>query len=193
MARKASGADQVASARELLRTAKTADELRTAQAVLLPLERGLSLEMTARVIGRSIGATCNLRTRYKQGGVVVVPPLREQIAERLGKPVALSTIYRMLARNGWRKPAPDTAHPQGNPSAREDWKKTPGESGSDRGELEQRPAAAADVPGRGAFRTHPGHTLLLVPSPSSTARQCHGNAAIYRRLWRRQSSGRLLR
>ena len=153
-ARKASGADQVASARELLRTAKT-----------------------ARVIGRSIGATCNLRTRYKQGGVVVVPPLREQIAERLGKPVALSTIYRMLARNGWRKLAPDTAHPQGNPSAREDWKKTPGEPGSDRGELEQRPAAAADVPGRGAFRTHPGHTLLLVPSPSSTARLCHGNAA----------------
>ena len=67
MARKASGADQVASARELLRTAKTADELRTAQAVLLPLERGLSLEMTARVIGRSIGATCNLRTRYSKG------------------------------------------------------------------------------------------------------------------------------
>ena len=44
MARKASGADQVASARELLRTAKT-----------------------ARVIGRSIGATCNLRTRYSKG------------------------------------------------------------------------------------------------------------------------------
>ena len=64
MARKASGADQVASARELLRTAKTADELRTAQAVLLPLELGLSLEMTAKVIGRSIGATCNLRMRY---------------------------------------------------------------------------------------------------------------------------------
>ena len=162
MARKASGADQVASARELLRTAKTADELRTAQAVLLPLELGLSLEMTAKVIGRSIGATCNLRTRYckvarheraaprpkrvlrnranatlereaaildevlagaMQGGVVVVPPLKEKIAERLGKPVALSTIYRMLARNGWRKLAPDTDHPQGDPSAREDWKK----------------------------------------------------------------------
>jgi hypothetical protein len=32
-ARKASGVDQIASARELLRTAKTADELRMAQAV----------------------------------------------------------------------------------------------------------------------------------------------------------------
>jgi hypothetical protein len=64
MARKASGADQMASARELLRAAKTADELRTAQAVLLPLELGLSLEQTAKAIGRSVGATCNLRTRY---------------------------------------------------------------------------------------------------------------------------------
>ena len=42
MARKASGADQLASARELLRTARTADELRKAQAVLLPLELGMS-------------------------------------------------------------------------------------------------------------------------------------------------------
>lgn len=60
-----------------------------------------------------------------RGGVVVVvvPPLQEKIAERLGNPVALSTIYRMLARNGWRKLAPDTAHPQGNAAAREDWKK----------------------------------------------------------------------
>lgn len=162
MARKASGADQLASARELLRTAKTADELRTAQAVLLPLELGLSLAQTAAAIGRSVGATCTLRTRCctvarrereapqskralrnranatleceaqildevlagpMRGGIVVVPPLKEKIAERLGKPVALSTIYRMLARNGWRKLAPDTAHPQGDATAREDWKK----------------------------------------------------------------------
>lgn len=162
MARKAGGADQLAAARELLRTAKTADELRTAQAVVLPLELGLSLEQTARAIGRSVGATCTLRTRYckvarhereaprskralrnrahatlereaqilddvlagaMRGGVVVVPPLKENVEERLGKPVALSTIYRMLARNGWRKLAPDTAHPQGDAVVREDWKK----------------------------------------------------------------------
>ena len=64
MARKASGADQLASARELLRTAKTVDELRTAQAGLLALELGLALEQTAKAIGRSVGVTCNLRTRY---------------------------------------------------------------------------------------------------------------------------------
>jgi hypothetical protein len=55
--------------------------------------------------------------------VVVVAPLKEKVAQRLGKPVALSTIYRMLARNGWRKLAPDTAHPQGNAAAREHWKR----------------------------------------------------------------------
>jgi hypothetical protein len=47
----------------LVRTAKTADELRTAQAVVLPLELGLSLAQTAQAIGRSVGATCTLRTR----------------------------------------------------------------------------------------------------------------------------------
>ena len=57
-----------------------------------------------------------------RGGVVVVAPLKEKIAEHLGKPVALSTIYRMLARNGWRKLAPDTAHTKGDTAASEDWK-----------------------------------------------------------------------
>lgn len=60
MARKVSGADQLASARELLRMA---DELRKAQAVLLPLELGMSLEETEKAIGRSIRSTCSMRTR----------------------------------------------------------------------------------------------------------------------------------
>ena len=159
---KGRGADQLETAKELLRIAKSADELRAAQAVVLPLELGLSLEQTARAIGRSVGATCNLRTRYckvargereaprpkralrnranatlereaqildqvlagaMRGGVVVIPPLKEKVEARLGKPVALSTLYRMLVRNGWRKLAPDTAHPQGDAAVREDWKK----------------------------------------------------------------------
>lgn len=162
MARIAGGKDQLAMAREALRKAKTADELRAAQAVVLPLELGLSIAQTAIAIGRSVGVTCTMRTRYSriarqeavppvskrqlrnrarlsleeegamldavleqatQGGVVIVPPLQVKFAEKLGKPVALSTIYRMLARHGWRKLAPDTEHPQGDAQAREDWKK----------------------------------------------------------------------
>ena len=43
----------------------------------------------------------------------------------VGERFALSTLYRVLARRGWRKRAPDTAHPQGDASRRETFKKTP--------------------------------------------------------------------
>jgi transposase len=162
MARPASGNEQIEAARTLLREAKTVEQLRQAQAVLLPLELGLSLEQTAQAIGRSVSATCAMRTRFVQvqtgrrkaprrkselrnratvgleregrildevlkgatdGAVLVIPGLKSALEGRLGRPVALSTVYRMLARHGWRKLAPDTRHPQGDPAAGEDWKK----------------------------------------------------------------------
>lgn len=162
MARTAGGEGQLEWARGLLAQAKTANELRQAQAILLPLELGLNLEQTALAIGRSVSATCKLRNRPRreatgelvpkqrkaalrnraaaslaresvilegllqdaaQGGVVVIPRLLPAYEKALGKPVALSTLYRALARHGFRKLAPDTAHPQGDPQAREDWKK----------------------------------------------------------------------
>lgn len=137
--------------------------MRQAQAVLLPLELGLSLEQTALAIGRSVGATCNMCTRFMavsegrraaprskrdlrnrasttlereakildevlrgapDGTALVVPLLKPQIEARLGKPLALSSVYRMLARHGWRKLAPDTRHSDGDSRAREDWKKS---------------------------------------------------------------------
>ena len=64
MARKASGAEQLEVAMERLKKARTAAELRAAQAIVLPLALGLSLEQTARAIGRSVGVTCRMRTRY---------------------------------------------------------------------------------------------------------------------------------
>ena len=51
MARKASGANRLEIAIELLKKAKTAEALRAAQAIALPLMLGLSLEQTAVVIG----------------------------------------------------------------------------------------------------------------------------------------------
>ena len=44
--------------------AKTIDELRQAQAVVLPLAYALSPEQTARVIGQSKGWTCRVRNRF---------------------------------------------------------------------------------------------------------------------------------
>jgi len=162
MGRPASGKECIEAAHKLLKSARTAEDLRMAQAVLLPLEMGLSLEQTARIIGRSKGATCSMRTRFAQvsagqrsaprskrtlrnrakaelqreqqaldevlgaaatGGIVVVSQIKPEVETLLGKTMALSTLYRMLARHGWRKLAPDTRHPQGDPQAREAWKK----------------------------------------------------------------------
>lgn len=162
MARLPGGAEHLKAARELLRTAKTAEQLRLAQAVLLPLELGLSMQQTAAAIGRSVRVTCGMRTRFAavregrrsaprskhelrnraaatlpqearildevlggsaQGQVLVVPQFKALIEKELGKPLALSSVYRMLARHGWRKLAPDTQHPDGDPQAREAWKK----------------------------------------------------------------------
>lgn len=162
MARPASEVQHVEAAKALLKNAKTAEQLRLAQAVLLPLELGLSLEQTAACIGRSVGATCTMRTRFakvaerkmpaprskktlrnrahadlaqeaaaldkvmataNEGGIVIIPRIYAEIQAELGKKMALSSVYRMLARHGWRKLAPDTRHPQGNPALREEWKK----------------------------------------------------------------------
>lgn len=59
----------------------------------------------------------------EKGGVLVVSPLRQALAEKLGEPVKPSVVYRLLARHGWRKVAPDTSHPQSDPDAQAEWKK----------------------------------------------------------------------
>jgi transposase len=57
-------------------------------------------------------------------GVLVVSPLRAALAEKLGrKKVAASVVYRLLARHGWRKVAPDTRHPKSDPAVQAEWKK----------------------------------------------------------------------
>ena len=185
MARTASGVEHIEAALKLLKSARTADDLRLAQSVLLPLELGLSIEQTALAIGRSSGATCTMRTRFGKvaagemlaprskrelrnrantnlererqildevlpdatGGVVIIPRIKTAIEAKLGKTLALSSVYRMLARHGWRKLAPDTHHPQGDPEAKQDWKKTPQRFGRDRKELCPDQAYAPDVPG----------------------------------------------
>lgn len=177
MARKASGQEQLELARVRVSQAKTVEELRAAQAVLLPLALGLSMKQTALAIGRSVGATCTLRTRFIQvlngrqpasrgmrgkrnrakaslerearildevlseaatGGVIIVPPLKPQVEAKLGKRIALSTLYAMLARHGWRKLAPNKRHVQADQQAQVDWKKN-SPPGSKRQSLPSRP------------------------------------------------------
>ena len=56
-------------------------------------------------------------------GMVIVPPLHEGLEKKLGRTIHHSQVYRMLARHGWRKVAPDTTHPKTDPIKQEDWKK----------------------------------------------------------------------
>ena len=57
------------------------------------------------------------------GGIVIVPPVALALEQHLGRPVALSSVYRLLHRHGWRKLAPDKRHPDSDPQAQTAWKK----------------------------------------------------------------------
>ncbi len=57
------------------------------------------------------------------GSVLVVPPIHLAFQERVGHEVPKSTIYRLLARHGWRKVTPDTRHPKVDVAAQEEFKK----------------------------------------------------------------------
>lgn len=194
-------------AKAVLETARNVDELKRAQAVVLPLERGLTLSQGATALGVSPGWVCRLRRRFerivwgeemskpkrggrrrelltpepeaaflapyleeaKAGGVVVVPPIQVALESHLGRPVTLSTVYRMLHRQGGRKWAPDQRHPKADPAAQEAWKKVPRATGQEHPNLRGHRPPPADVPGRSPLRAN-GRCWALwvsqaVPSP----------------------------
>jgi len=61
--------------------------------------------------------------KANQGGVLSVPPIHAALVERLGRSIPISTTYRLLARQGWRKVKPDTKHPKSKPAIQEEFKK----------------------------------------------------------------------
>src|SRR5271157_3895722 len=64
MARTPRGREVLEKAKELLSKARTVEELRQAQAVVLPLEYGFSMERTGAVIGVSKGWASHLRSEF---------------------------------------------------------------------------------------------------------------------------------
>jgi len=149
----------------VLATARTVQELRAAQSILLPATLGITLEQAAAMLGVSRASAARLQKRFREsspehprsdspkkatwggrrralmsypeeedflapwvekaeaGGILVVSPLRAALAQKLGRKVAATVVYRMLARHGWRKVAPDTRHPKSDPQVQEAWKK----------------------------------------------------------------------
>jgi len=158
MARLAGGHKFLEAAVTQAANAKTISELRMAQALLMPLKFGLSLDDTRVALGLSKSWTLRLRQRFgriqsgqeqpkthqglrnrarmtleeeaallapyldlaRQGGVIIVPPLKAKLEESLGRSMALSTVYGMLHRHGWRKLASDKRHPESDPVAQEE-------------------------------------------------------------------------
>jgi transposase len=59
----------------------------------------------------------------KEGQVLVLSPIRAALAQKLGRAIAVSVVYRLLERHGWRKVAPDTRHPKSDLQIQEAWKK----------------------------------------------------------------------
>lgn len=161
MGRPIRGAEVLEMAQEMIRQATTIDELRQAQAVVLPLAYDMNLGEVARAIGCSVTWTCRLRNRFlagetvgdgqrqraggrrrqnlsverereilapflaraSQGGILVVPQIKAELEATLGREMALSSVYNLLHRHGWRKLAPDKQHPQSDLVAQEGWKK----------------------------------------------------------------------
>lgn len=151
----------VEHAKMLAVQASTADDLRCAQAVLLPALLDATLEQTATALGVGRATVVRYQAKVRRrlthpaelephwggrrrqamsleeereflqpwveqsadGGMLVVGPLRAALAQRLGRPVTHSVVYRLLARHGWRKVAPDTRHPKSDPAEQERWKK----------------------------------------------------------------------
>jgi transposase len=59
-----------------------------------------------------------------QGGVAEASAVRAALEQQLGHEVNKSTLYRMLARHGWRKLVPRPYHPETSPAEQEAFKKS---------------------------------------------------------------------
>lgn len=58
------------------------------------------------------------------GAMLKVAEIQQAYEQRVGKPVAPSTIYRLLERHGWRKVVPRPRHPKANRAGQAAFKKT---------------------------------------------------------------------
>ena len=62
--------------------------------------------------------------KAKEGGVVVVSDIKKELEKAAGRTYHLNSVYRLLARHGWRKIAPRRVHPSQQDNAVADFKKS---------------------------------------------------------------------
>lgn len=64
----------------------------------------------------------------ERGGILEVSRVRAAYEQTLGRKVPKSTVYRMLARHGWRKVVPRPRHPKSDAATQAEFKKTAADS-----------------------------------------------------------------
>ncbi len=62
--------------------------------------------------------------RAAQGEIATAREIHQALEARLAHAVHPSTVYRLLARHGWRKRVPRPTHPEADPAAQAAFKKT---------------------------------------------------------------------
>jgi transposase len=150
----------VAKATRTVKATQSLDDFKSALAVLLPVQVGLTLTETAKLLGVGTASVNRMQDRLdtsrtsgsgrrnwggrrrslltpqeevdflkpwaeqaREAGLLVLSPIRAALAQRIGHPVKASVVWRLLARHGWRKVAPDTKHPKNDPAIMAAWKK----------------------------------------------------------------------
>jgi Winged helix-turn helix len=151
MARIARGDEFADQALQVIASASTVEELRQAQAVILPLlfsagsANNATASFKANPWAMAVPPARGGRRREnfslekesallepfleqaKEGGVLIVGQIKPHIEEALGRSVSLSSVYALLHRHNWRKLTPDKRHPKSDPKSdtilQEEWKK----------------------------------------------------------------------
>jgi len=78
--------------------------------------QNLSLAQEQKLLAQFSGAAA-------QGGLLEARAVRDTYMKLVGHPVPKSTVYRFLARHGWRKLAPRPRHPKAAPALQQAFKK----------------------------------------------------------------------
>ncbi len=65
------------------------------------------------------------RAKAEAGELVVLSAVRADLEKQLDRKVAAEVFYRLMHRHRWRKVAPDTRHPKGDPTKQEEWRTKP--------------------------------------------------------------------
>jgi len=63
-------------------------------------------------------------SQSERGGILEVSQVRAAYEQALARKVPKSTVYRMLARHGWRKVVPRPRHPKSDAATQAEFKKT---------------------------------------------------------------------